>query len=132
MHMEKRISQIDSWISNYTSEDFIHDEKNKLAVYKAFQEAVESAMDIIVMICKDIGIPPRDDYTNIASIGEEEIIEDVLMESLIKVNSLRNRLVYHHNKLSDKMAFESIKKLLDSLIRFIEMVENWIMRELEI
>ncbi len=53
------------------------------------------------------------------------------LKSLIKANGLRNRLVYHYNKLSDKMAFESIKKLLGYLIRFIEVVEKWMMRELE-
>ena len=131
MHIERRISQIDAWISNYTDKDFIKDEKTKLAVYKAFQEAVESAMDIIAMICRDTGIPPKDDYTNIEAIGELGIISENLMEKLVEANGLRNRLVHHYNKLNDKIAFESIRELLDPILKFVEVIENWILRKLE-
>ena len=130
MHIEKRVSQINTWILNYTDKDFVSDEKTKLAVYKAFQEIVESAMDIIAMMCKDAGIPPKDDYTNIETLEELKITNEDLMEKLIEANGLRNRLVHHYNKLSDKIAFESIKELLDSLIKFVEVVENWIMKKL--
>lgn len=41
IHMEERTSLINEWVSNYSDEDFISDEKTKLAVYKAFQEIVE-------------------------------------------------------------------------------------------
>ena len=33
-----------------------------MATYKAFQEIVESYMDIIAMACKDEEIVPKDDY----------------------------------------------------------------------
>jgi len=131
MHIERRISQINAWVSNYTDRDFINDEKTKLAVYKAFQEAVESTMDIIAMICKDIGIPPRDDYMNIESLKELEIINRDLMERLVEANGLGNRLVHHYNKLDDKIAFESIRELVDSLLKFVEVVEKWIVKKLE-
>jgi len=131
MHIERRISQINTWVSDYTDREFINDEKTKLAVYKAFQEAVESAMDIIAMICKDVGIPPRDDYMNIESLKELQIINKDLMGRLVEANGLRNRLVHHYNKLDDKIAFESIKELVDSLLKFVEVVEKWIAKKLE-
>lgn len=131
LHIERRISQIEEWTLNYTDEDFIRDEKTKLAVYKAFQEIVESIMDIIAMMCKDMGIPPKDDYTNIETIGNLGIINRELSEKLIEANGLRNRLVHHYNKLDDKIAFESIKELLEPILKFVGVVEDWIMKKLE-
>ena len=131
LHIERRISQIEEWTLNYTDEDFIRDEKTKLAVYKAFQEIVESIMDIIAMMCKDMGIPPKDDYTNIETIGNLGIINRELSEKLIEANGLRNRLVHHYNKLDDKIAFESIKELSEPILKFVGVVEDWIMKKLE-
>lgn len=131
IHMEERISLINEWVSNYSDEDFISDEKTKLAVYKAFQEIVESAMDIIAMICKDASVPPKDDYTNIETLKELGIINAEVMEKLVEANGLRNRLVHHYNKLDDRIAFESIKELLDDLLIFVEVVEGWIAKRLE-
>ncbi len=131
LHIERRISQIEEWTLNYTDEDFIRDEKTKLAVYKAFQEIVESIMDIIAMMCKDMGIPPKDDYTNIETVGNLGIINRELSEKLIEANGLRNRLVHHYNKLDDKIAFESIKELLEPILKFVGVVEDWIMKKLE-
>jgi len=131
IHIEGRTSLINEWVSNYSDEDFISDEKTKLAVYKAFQEIVESAMDIIAMICKDAGVPPKDDYTNIETLKELGVINADLMERLVEANGLRNRLVHHYNKLDDRIAFESIKELLDDLLIFVEVVEGWIAKRLE-
>ncbi|MHA1589959.1 MAG: type VII toxin-antitoxin system HepT family RNase toxin [Candidatus Njordarchaeales archaeon] len=130
-HAEKRISQINEWIAGYTEKDFVNDEKTKLAVYKAFQEAVESIMDIIAMMCKDEGIPPRDDYMNIEALHEAGLINEALREKLVEANGLRNRLVHHYNKLSDEKAFQSILELLDSLLKTLDGVREWITEKLE-
>jgi len=131
MHIERRISQIDNWISGYSDLDFIDDEKTKLAVYKAFQEAVESVMDVIAMSCKDSGIPPKDDYSNIEALADTGVLDKELMELLIEANGLRNRLAHHYNKLNDRTAFESIKELLDTLLKFTEVIEEWIAKNLK-
>ena len=58
----RRSGNIKEWTGGYEAENFLRDEKTKLATYKAFQEIVESCMDIIAMACKDEEIVPKDDY----------------------------------------------------------------------
>jgi len=48
-------------------------------------------MDCIAMACKDEKTVPKDDYTNIESLG---VIEEEMRSILIEVNGLMNRLVY--------------------------------------
>ena len=43
----KRNDEINDWIGGYDSEDFVHDEKTKLATYKAFQEIVVSPTTVL-------------------------------------------------------------------------------------
>jgi len=120
--IEKRIEQISEWI-NLDVDDFVSDEKTKLAVYKAFQEIVEACMDIISMICKDIGIIPKDDYTNIEQLkGRLDLDEDILKEA----NGLRNVLVHRYNSADDILAYESIKRIVPEISRFLETVEEWL------
>jgi len=118
--IEKRIEQISEWI-NLDVDDFVSDEKTKLAVYKAFQEIVEACMDIISMICKDIGIIPKDDYTNIEQLrGRLDLDEDILKEANGHV------LVHRYNSADDILAYESIKRIVPEISRFLETVEEWL------
>ena len=59
--MIKRTNQIDSWLQDISTDKFLEDDRTKLATYKAFQEIVEACMDIVAMMCKDMGIVPKDD-----------------------------------------------------------------------
>ncbi len=54
-----RAGQAQSWLDEEGPEDFLADDKTKLATYKAFQEAVEASMDVVAMMCKDLGSTPR-------------------------------------------------------------------------
>ncbi|MEQ9715328.1 MAG: type VII toxin-antitoxin system HepT family RNase toxin [Candidatus Asgardarchaeia archaeon] len=129
--IEMRISQIKEWTNNFNEEDFDRNELVKLATYKAFQEIVEGSMDVIAMLCKDNGIPPRDDYSNIEALLKKKIIDDELSKIMIEGNGLRNRIVHKYNKLDDKKAFIEIIESLPEFERFIEVVENWIEKQLK-
>ena len=129
--IEMRISQIKEWTNNFNEEDFDRNELVKLATYKAFQEIVEGSMDVIAMLCKDNGIPPRDDYSNIEALLKKKIIDDELSKIMIEGNGLRNRIVHKYNKLDDKKAFIEIIESLSEFERFIEVVENWIEKRLK-
>ncbi len=122
--VSKRSNEIQEWTA-IQPEDFIKDEKTKLASYKAFQEIVEACMDMVAMICKDSKIPPRDDYTNI-DLLENIISFKNMKKTLIEANGLRNRLVRRYNTLDDLLAFESIKEILPGISKFIEGVKKWI------
>ena len=107
-HILTCISYINEWLRGITPNDFLHDIKTKLAVYKAVQEIVDATMDICAMLYKDMGIPPADDYTNIEKLYEKKVIDESLKDALFRSNGLRNRLVHHYNKLDDTIAYESI------------------------
>jgi len=121
----ERCENISEWMGGYEAESFVRDEKTKLAVYKAFQEIVESCMDIIAMVCKDEKIVPKDDYTNIENLG---FIDERIKGAIIEANGLRNRLVHHYNHLEDFIAFVSIEELLPEIDEFVEVIEQWMQR----
>jgi len=127
--ISKRSDEIRKW-TGIRSEDFIGDEKTKLATYKAFQEVVEASMDVVAMICKDLKIPPKDDYTNI-KILKTKISFDDIEKTLIEANGLRNRIVHRYNTMDDLLAFKSMKEILPEISKFIEGVKKWIRQGLK-
>jgi uncharacterized protein YutE (UPF0331/DUF86 family) len=123
----KRADQINQWALETSHEDFLVDEKTKLATYKAFQEMVEACLDIVAMICKDTNNVPSDDYTNIQNL---EWLGKEIKAALSEANGLRNRLVHRYNQTDDTIALESMKALLPELRGFLEDVEIWIGKRL--
>ncbi len=119
--ISKRSAEIKEWTA-ISPQEFLADEKTKLATYKAFQEIVEACMDVVAMMCKDSKIPPEDDYTNIELLRNNH----KHMEPLIEANGLRNRLVHRYNTTDDLLVFESIKEILPEITRFIAGVKIWI------
>lgn len=124
--MDKRLTQIKEWTNDYTSETFISDEKTKLAVYKAFQEIVEAAMDIVAMLCRDLGAPPKDDYTNIGKLSEIGFLSEEMAVKLSEANGLRNRIIHKYNTLKDALAFEGIIESINLFYEFMEAVSGWL------
>jgi uncharacterized protein YutE (UPF0331/DUF86 family) len=123
----ERCEEISEWTEEFEAEKFTRDEKTKLATYKAFQEVVESCMDIIAMACKDEKIAPKDDYTNIANL---DFINESMKGVLIEANGLRNRLVHRYNQSDELIAFVSIKELLPKIEDFVGVIEQWMRKTL--
>jgi len=121
--ISKRAEQIEIWLTQVSSEELLEDDKTRLASYKAFQEAVEACLDLAAMICKDSGIVPKDDYSNLENLEE---LPEKTKKVLIEANGLRNHLVHRYNKMDDLLALESMKALLPDLEAFCAEVEAWI------
>jgi len=120
--MQKRSQEIEEW-TDLSSTAFVKDEKTKLATYKAFQELVEGCMDVIAMMCKDMNLVPKDDYTNIEEISKQiHVNERVLQDA----NGLRNRVVHRYNKTDDILAFQSIKEIVPDLVDILKVFEGWL------
>jgi uncharacterized protein YutE (UPF0331/DUF86 family) len=49
--VSKRVEQVQGWLQQISAEEFLEDDKTRLASYKAFQEAVEACLDLVAMIC---------------------------------------------------------------------------------
>lgn len=125
-----RIDLIDKWIEEKPIRDLIHDEKTKLAIYKAFQEVVEALMDIIAMICRDIDVGPKDDYTNIEVLVSEEIIQPGHARIIREANGLRNKLIHWYNRIDDEIALRSIRRLRTPLRDILKVIIGWLKKQL--
>ncbi len=119
----KRAEQIEFWLSPISREEFLEDDKTRLASYKAFQEMVEACLDIVAMMVKDSGVVPKDDYSNLENLGE---LHKKTKKILIEANGLRNHLVHRYNRMDDLLALESMKALLPGIQSFCVEVEAWI------
>ncbi|MGV8174764.1 MAG: DUF86 domain-containing protein [Methanothrix sp.] len=119
----KRAGQAQRWIGEISPDDFLEDDKTKLASYKAFQEAVEACLDLVAMMCKDYGVRPQDDYSNLERLGS---LSTISRKVLIEANGLRNHLVHRYNRRDDLLALESMKNLLSGIVVFGEEVEMWL------
>ncbi len=119
--IQHRQKSIRAW-----SDQFMAEEKDRLATYKAFQEIAEASMDIIAMMVTDEGLVPEDDYRNIQKLSQERILSDELKASLNEVNGLRNRIVHEYNGLNHKIALKSMKQLRSSLSEFMRVVQRWL------
>lgn len=119
----KRAGQAQRWLDEISPDDFLEDDKTKLASYKAFQEAVEACLDLVAMMCKDYGIRPQDDYSNLERL---ESLSTISRKVLIEANGLRNHLVHRYNRRDDLLALESMKDLLSGIVVFGEEVEMWL------
>jgi len=127
--ISKRSSEIEGW-TGINSQDFIGDEKTKLATYKAFQEIVEASLDVVAMMLTDVGVPPKDDYTNIKLLLQKGVIDEKIADTLAEGNGMRNRLVHRYNTLDDKRAFDSIRALSRDICEFKEVVAKWLQKKI--
>lgn len=86
--------------------------------------SIESAMDIIAMLLKDLGFRVEDDYSNIEKLVELKIIDEELGEKLKMCNGLRNWLVHRYNRVDTKIVLRSVDEVKDILMKFIERIEG--------
>lgn len=120
-HAEDRIERFRRWSKDAATED-----KARFACYKVFQEAVESIMDVVAMLVKDLDRLPKDDYANLEILAEEEILGPDLVADLAEANGLRNRLVHEYNGLDDEMALRSGGRLVPKLQESIGVIRTWL------
>lgn len=116
--IERRRENIKSWIDE-------KDEKSVLAVYKSFQELIESFTDIFAMMIKDMNRLVEDDYANIEKLRERSILSEEQEELMKEANGLRNRLIHEYNGLERETAVNSIRKINSNLEKVLEDVRKW-------
>ncbi|MHA1928634.1 MAG: DUF86 domain-containing protein [Candidatus Thorarchaeota archaeon] len=95
-------------------------------VYYNVHSAIESSMDILAMICKDLGIVPKGDAENIHNLTEKAIIDEALANELSMCNGLRNVLVHQYNGIDRKTVLESVPKVERALRALIESLEKYL------
>jgi len=122
----KGLSLLSEWIVPTSVDEFVLDIKARYATYKAFQEVVDAAMDICAKIMKDIGEEPKDDYSNVEHLSNENIISKKTEDTLINANHVRNWIIHKYNKLDDRIIYERILDMMDDLEKFAEEISKWL------
>jgi len=82
------------------------------------------------MACKDHGLIPKDDYTNIEALYSKRILAKNLKSALMEANGLRNRLIHKYNALDEKIVFKAVKELLPRVEEFAKVMEKWLKKKL--
>lgn len=95
-------------------------------IYYDLSSAIDAAMDMIAMLCKDLGIMPRGDYENIESLRARNILSADLAERLANCNGLRNVLVHQYNGINKDLVLESAQPVERDLREFVKVVEEHI------
>ncbi|MBA7551112.1 hypothetical protein ES705_43647 [subsurface metagenome] len=65
-------------------------ELEKRGIFYSLQTSIEAVVDLIAMVTKDLGIPVKDDNSNISEIVKMRKLKTGLGEKLKKANGMRN------------------------------------------
>lgn len=120
-HVEQRLDQFGSWAG-----DAVESDRDRLASFKAFQEVGEALADVCAMLVKDLGIGPKDDYTNVDVLETEDVLDGTQANALRELNGLRNRLVHEYDDLDESLAVESALELAPSIRLICKELRTWI------
>ncbi|MBA7640630.1 hypothetical protein ES703_48300 [subsurface metagenome] len=102
------------------------------ALFYRLQVSIDAAMDVIAMLCKDLGITVRDDYSNIDDLESLNIFQKDLLKNLRRLNGLRNVLVHRYNKIEEERIIQEKKNFVDNLKKFVKDVEKVINERLKL
>jgi uncharacterized protein YutE (UPF0331/DUF86 family) len=99
------------------------DEFRQDALYYRLQIAIDAALDVVAMLCKDLGITVKDDYTNLENLQKEEIFTPEMTQQLRGLNGLRNILVHHYNNVELDLVLQQKGDMVKQLTDFTQCVE---------
>lgn len=94
------------------------------ALFYRLQVAIDAAIDVVAMLCKDLGITVRDDYSNIDELESLNIFQMALLKNLRRLNGLRNVLIHRYNKIDEERIIHEKNNFADILTKFVKEVEN--------
>ncbi len=102
------------------------------ALFYRLQVSINAAMDVVAMLCKDLGITVRDDYSNIDELEKLYIFQIELLKNLRRLNGLRNALVHRYNKIEEERIIQEKKNYVDNLKNFVKDVEKVVNERLQL
>jgi len=102
------------------------------ALFYRLQVSIDTAMYVIAMLCKDLGITVRDDYSNIDDLEKLNIFQTELLKNLRYLNGLRNALVRRYNKIEEERIIQEKENYVDNLKKFVKDVEKIVNERLQL
>jgi len=104
--------------------NFGDDELSNRGILYSIQVAIESTVDLVAMLVKDLNIIVSDDKSNIENLVEHMKWDDKLTENLIKANGLRNIIVHQYNGIQKDIISKTIFILQKNLFNWIKHIEE--------
>jgi uncharacterized protein YutE (UPF0331/DUF86 family) len=101
-------------------------ELEKRGIFYSLQTSIESMVDLIAMLVKDLGVQVKDDNINISEIINIKKLNPELGEKLKKANGLRNIIVHRNNEIDEQVILDSVQEVKDLLLNWIEIIEDCI------
>ncbi len=101
-------------------------ETELMALYYSLLTSIESVMDMIAMMIKDLGEIGKGDRHNIELLRTKDHITEELSKDLMACNGLRNVLVHQYNGIDKTIVIESFANVKKALGGMIEIVERFI------
>ncbi len=99
-------------------------ELEKRGIFYSIQTSIESAIDLVAMLTKDLGMQVKDDSANISELINKRILESELGKQLKKANGLRNFLVHRNNGVDDQIMLVSVEETKVLLFKWLDVVEE--------
>ena len=96
----------------------------KRGILYSIQTSIESMIDLIAMLIKDLGIPVKTDELNISTIVTERNLNVELGEKLKKANGMRNILVHRYNEVDEQIILDSVDEIKNLLFEWLEIIEE--------
>jgi uncharacterized protein YutE (UPF0331/DUF86 family) len=93
------------------------------ALFYRLQVSVDAAMDVVAMLCKDLGITVKDDYSNINELETIDIFSKEFSNELRRLNGLRNALAHRYNKIEEEQIIKEKVHFVEILKKFVSLVE---------
>ncbi|MEE9379752.1 MAG: HepT-like ribonuclease domain-containing protein [Candidatus Lokiarchaeia archaeon] len=94
------------------------------ALFYRLQVSIDAAMDIVAMLCKDLGITVKDDYSNIDELEGLDLFQKKLLRNLRRLNGVRNVLVHRYNKIEEEQIIKEKDNFIIILKEFVKRVEK--------
>ena len=93
------------------------------ALFYRLQVSVDAAMDVVAMLCKDLGITVKDDYSNINELETLDTFSKEFSNELRRLNGLRNALAHRYNKIEEEQIIKEKVHFVEILKKFVSLVE---------
>ena len=102
------------------------------ALFYRLQVSIDAAMDIVAMLCKDLGITVKDDYSNIDELEDLNIFEKKMLHNMRRLNGVRNVLVHRYNKIEEQQIVREKDNFIIILKEFVLCVEKIVNERLQL
>lgn len=102
------------------------------ALFYRLQVSVDAAMDVVAMLCKDLGITVKDDYSNIDELENINLFPEEILKDLRRLNGIRNVLVHRYNKIEEELIINEKDHFVEILKRFVKSTEVIVNEQLKL